>query len=421
MNDLGVRIKQLRKEKKMTLQQLAGTRLTKGMLSLIENGKAQPSMESLQFIAEQLQVDVTTLLNNDFSSELKQLLNEVETLFSSFSPFSENDDIKLQIIEKIRPVYDKLRQDSYEQIRLKDIYLQFMIKDGEIEKEEMLLLIDAYEAVHAYSYMLKVARFLASYEFHKYKYEEALSYLQLGYERVQAYWLLIDDLAKLDLFYNFTVTYSAINDKDQAEFYMNTALKIAKERNIFYRMDDFYRLMYTQAIMQLDSVESAYYLKKLKQLYEFSENVEMYDFLAFGELHFETRINQNYHLVESMVEQIELEVEKLGGKLVEKPDQKLSGGSLFTYERGYAQFKLLQFERALLYLKEVTIPFYVHHPIDFVIFYQYMAVRAACLYEVGQVDEATKEILYVMKKIENYPQSLYTDIINEMYERIINE
>ena len=54
MDTLGLRIRQLRKEQKLTLEALAGNKLTKGMLSLIENGKAQPSMESLSYIAERL-------------------------------------------------------------------------------------------------------------------------------------------------------------------------------------------------------------------------------------------------------------------------------------------------------------------------------------------------------------------------------
>lgn len=42
MNSLGARIRKLRKEKKLTLEALAGDRLTKGMLSQIENEKAKP-------------------------------------------------------------------------------------------------------------------------------------------------------------------------------------------------------------------------------------------------------------------------------------------------------------------------------------------------------------------------------------------
>ncbi|MCT4573638.1 helix-turn-helix domain-containing protein, partial [Bacillus thuringiensis] len=54
MATLGEKIKTLRKEKKLTQTELVGSELTKSMLSQIENGKATPSMKTLQYIAEKL-------------------------------------------------------------------------------------------------------------------------------------------------------------------------------------------------------------------------------------------------------------------------------------------------------------------------------------------------------------------------------
>jgi len=51
---LGERIRQARKARRMTLQQVAGNRLSVSMLSRIETGQATPSIETLQLIAEQL-------------------------------------------------------------------------------------------------------------------------------------------------------------------------------------------------------------------------------------------------------------------------------------------------------------------------------------------------------------------------------
>ena len=68
---LGDRIRKLRKQKKLTLEALAGEGLTKGMLSLIENNKAKPSMESLAYVAERLGVEVTDLLEEISTQEVK--------------------------------------------------------------------------------------------------------------------------------------------------------------------------------------------------------------------------------------------------------------------------------------------------------------------------------------------------------------
>ncbi len=78
MNSLGTRIRNLRKERKLTLEALAGDRLTKGMLSQIENDKAKPSMESLDYIAERLGVKASELLEEIAPSTIRHLLEQVE-------------------------------------------------------------------------------------------------------------------------------------------------------------------------------------------------------------------------------------------------------------------------------------------------------------------------------------------------------
>jgi|GEM_PF-5502807 tetratricopeptide (TPR) repeat protein len=56
---LGERIRQARKARRMTLQQVAGSRLSVSMLSRIETGQATPSIETLQVIADQLGLPLT--------------------------------------------------------------------------------------------------------------------------------------------------------------------------------------------------------------------------------------------------------------------------------------------------------------------------------------------------------------------------
>src|SRR5690606_9767349 len=101
MASLGERIRKLRKEKGLTLQALAGAELSKGMLSLIENNKANPSMESLAYIAERLGVDRNELLEEVPTAELRELLEEVEDLYKKIQ-----DDLSMgydAIIEKLEP------------------------------------------------------------------------------------------------------------------------------------------------------------------------------------------------------------------------------------------------------------------------------------------------------------------------------
>lgn len=60
--NIGKKIKELRTSKFMTQSQLAGTEITRNMLSRIENGAAQPSLDTLRYIASKLNVTPGYLL-----------------------------------------------------------------------------------------------------------------------------------------------------------------------------------------------------------------------------------------------------------------------------------------------------------------------------------------------------------------------
>ena len=82
MATLGEKIKALRKEKKLTQTELAGSELTKSMLSQIENGKATPSMKTLQYIAEKLECEPSFLLEED-EGKIVELIQKMEPLIKA--------------------------------------------------------------------------------------------------------------------------------------------------------------------------------------------------------------------------------------------------------------------------------------------------------------------------------------------------
>ncbi len=62
---LGQRIRQCRQELGLSQRQLCGDRITRNMLSQIENGSAKPSMDTLQYLAGQLGKPVSYFLEED--------------------------------------------------------------------------------------------------------------------------------------------------------------------------------------------------------------------------------------------------------------------------------------------------------------------------------------------------------------------
>ncbi|MBO7148840.1 MAG: helix-turn-helix transcriptional regulator [Clostridia bacterium] len=69
VNDIGKRIKLIRKRKGITQHMLAGDRITRNMLSRIENGFALPSIPTLVYIAMRLDVPCACLLDDNALSD----------------------------------------------------------------------------------------------------------------------------------------------------------------------------------------------------------------------------------------------------------------------------------------------------------------------------------------------------------------
>ncbi len=78
---IGEKLRSLRKEKGMTLKEVAGEEFTKGYLSQIELGKVTPSFKVLTHLAAQLKVDLAHLIGADI--QLDYQLARLETLFAA--------------------------------------------------------------------------------------------------------------------------------------------------------------------------------------------------------------------------------------------------------------------------------------------------------------------------------------------------
>ena len=129
---LGERIRKLRKQQKFTLEALAGSELTKGMLSLIENNKANPSMESLTYIAKRLGVECLSYLKKSVVKELREVLAKAEKLY--YTNFDDLSDEYEQLITLIEPYVQKLTQ-GYEAARLLEyIAERFILKKRMVGK-----------------------------------------------------------------------------------------------------------------------------------------------------------------------------------------------------------------------------------------------------------------------------------------------
>ena len=126
---LGERIKNLRLQKMMTQKELCGSRITRNMLSAIENGYANPSVETLIYLAGRLNVSPGILLTdneNDFSFKKMAVIENIRQAFkrSSFSicielctEIPEDDEVNYILAKS----YLAIAKDSFDQGNLREM------------------------------------------------------------------------------------------------------------------------------------------------------------------------------------------------------------------------------------------------------------------------------------------------------------
>ena len=92
---LGKKIRLLRIDRRITQQELVGDFITRNMLSQIENDVAMPSMKTLQYLADALEIPLSYLVDNDNEHDFdnfieyrhgtrEEILADVERLHLSF-------------------------------------------------------------------------------------------------------------------------------------------------------------------------------------------------------------------------------------------------------------------------------------------------------------------------------------------------
>ena len=413
MLNIGAKIKELRKERKMTLAQVAGDRITKGMLSLIENGKAQPSMESLQHIAKQLSIDVSELMQTEDQQQIKELYQEVEAKRSALYKVYDEKIFNEQAIalhKIILPFVENgsLKGTTFEEVRIYDVYLSMRYHAKyDLSEKPFLELVKMYEQVHAYSKILTIFDRMALIMFLERKYTEALHYLYEGEKYIEKYGDLIDDLEKLDLYYNITVVSAAINDNEQVERYIETVFTFSKEKKLFYRLNEFYRFLFFIHCSKEEGEKAFYYLKKMRAFVEIMEEPA------------ETVMEQILTL--SYTNQIEKDYEKTIATRYERIE--IPGGIFtnifFNGEYAYAYYMLGRYEEALQYLKDIKISSNNQHPIDLAIMYRAFAVRALCQFMLGDKESAKRDILYAMDGVKDFKVTKDIQFIIDAHNQIM--
>lgn len=406
---IGERIRKIRKQKKLTLEALAGKELTKGMLSLIENNKAKPSMESLSYIAEQLGVEMAELLGEISSTEIRDVLEQAEKLYNMNSE-KRDEKIFKEIIDIIQPYIPNLNQ-GYESARLIELYSRTLFHQKEEGWEEQIERSSSmYEQLNLTAKRASIGIFRAMARFVEHQYESALAIFKKERDDIEAKQSFIDPITRLDLDYHEAVLHYSVGDSPSAVQVMERAITFSKEQKIFYLISDLYRLAAAHAMMEQNEEEMEFHIKKLRQYGEFAEDMHSLFFNELIDLMYLNNGKQKYEEALHVIEKL------LGNqKMMEHYKNWL------FLEKGKALYGLGQYQESLHWFEKVQIPSHLHFPIDLAIFYVMDAYQAMCYYEMGETKKAAELAQKARTQFKPMPTSFLKEFTETAYQTVVGQ
>ncbi|QOW29275.1 helix-turn-helix transcriptional regulator [Bacillus cereus] len=400
MATLGEKIKALRKEKKLTQTELAGSELTKSMLSQIENGKATPSMKTLQYIAEKLGCETSFLLEED-DDDIVELIQKMERLIKN--KCDEVYDTLLPIVQKELPstlnTARLYKQFITAAAVMNDYNIEYYVETAVSIFEKYTLYRESTETKLLFYYML----------FKQKKYKECLQMIATIRDEYKAKNLEMDLITHIQLYLKEAIILLAYGNYEKCEKVILDALAFSKKHQVYYKTDEFYRILSYQKIITTDKEQYLYYIKKSEQFAIFTEDTLSAANIDILKAYYYNTVTNEYTIALEHLEQFR---EKL------KNDPIFQDDGLYYLEKGKSLYGLKRYKEALETLKHATIPDYMSHPLDQSWVLTAGSYRALCYIELQDKKSALEEAKEAVQSIDSYPDSIFTSFIKETLQII---
>lgn len=398
---IGEKIRHLRKSMGLTQSELAGDFMTKSMLSQIENGRAYPSMRTLQYLASRLKQDPAYFLEEPSAVPIRDLLREVEQA-------AKAKDYE-QVIARIKPVLDDLPA-TVDAARLLEYYVAacfYTGSEGEQAEQAVQQAVEIYERFGLYVESVKVKYMRYALLFTKEAYMESLRLIRSLQKEYNSKQTSRDILFEIQLYYAESVSLSAVGQYAESRDVMLKALQLSKEEGVFHLTDHFYRML-AQSCMLTGETEHLWdYLKKARMFAEVAESEESL----------------------SYVEHTELRILNWEGRHEDVLQRAKQAANLRRFDEenywlqiGIAQYALGRYEEALNALSRIQTPRRQSdlHPLDKARAYSAYAYRALTLAKLGRIEEAEEQAIIAYERTRGYPPSPDLVFIEETYRSLLS-
>lgn len=395
---IGDKIKQLRQAKRLTQSELAGEAMTKSMLSQIENGRALPSMRSLQILAKRLGVDAGYFLEDGQGTDLARMVRDIEVQFKQKNYQS--------IVSSVQPLMDGKLPMTVDAARLMEFYVNacyYTGTDGGIDAISRA--VEIYERFGLFVESAKVQYLAYALMFTQSRYKESLELILRVREEYISKKVGNDFLFELDLHYAESVSLSALGDYEGSRKAALAAIALSREEGVYHLTDHLYRVLSGLAQMSGNLEEAEKYLQKARQFVQFTEDELSVQLLELAEIR-QANAERRYE-----------EALRMGQQFQAKESKYASSGCLVT---GTALYYLGRDEEALAALSKVTLPDHAHHPLDRASVFTSYAYKARIYARQGKLEEARQQSQIAFERVQQYPPSVHREFIEDTYRELHN-
>jgi transcriptional regulator with XRE-family HTH domain len=375
---LGDRIKALRKSLNMTQTDLAGSEMTKSMLSQIENNLATPSMKNLQYLASRLGKPASYFLEDEayVSSlpieEIHQELKEISSLINS-----RKLDEALSMLEAMHSKYDFDRDSK--------LYADFLSNYGEclIElnrseegEEKIKAAVNIYKNKYLFVDASRTYIILIGTPWNNFDYQKCMNILE---EALSIYNNSIhkDYAFEIETLYIRSILFAGLDKIEDSLLATNKALSISKQTDIYYKSDELYKNLAVMGGL-------------LGELEHFNEHIDKArQFAVFTD---------NNRVLASVEGVCGLYYNKLGKpeKALEYLDTALElsnkVAAFALAEKAKSFYMLGQYQQALESIKHIEYPDYIPFKYDYLHIWNSKVYEGLSLSKIGRSKEAAGTI-----------------------------
>lgn len=410
----------------MTITDVANEHVSRGMISLIENGKTQPSIERLQHIARQLDVDIAELVETVPREEMQRILKEAIALFNDVGnePIVEAANLIKPVLDKDPAGYEAARMNELNGRILYHLYVTAIDEYNEIEKNDWETYtkkaIDMYNDLQMDWRVVRCYGFLASIEADLGNYQATIDIIGKATSRLT----VMDSLETKSIYIQMqslkAFSLNSLGKRHLAHEYLDDVIEFARKNII---LNQYYHLLNAKAWLYYDDQKPEHARKYIEECYLFTKILKNESLTLQHEMNqifIQEFFEEDYEKALTIAKGMENRAEKI----TDFPQETINEFIMMTNDlQARVLTRLGRYEEALILFEENRVELNERNlsPTDVATRVLSKSYEALCYLHMGNQGKAEELARYTVDKLHNLPHSSFYHFAREVFAKVMSK